>query len=124
MAFSSLLVTFQIATEGVRDFSCPDSGWIRLQVTLKDSLLHSMAEKKKNQNTGTQGTIFWKQGFKMHLIIFFFLDSCSKIGEEQSSEDAEDGPPELLVSSTSHAPVTAVHLIQHGWNILAAVVLV
>ena len=23
---------------------------------------------------------------------------CSKIGEEQSAEDAEDGPPELLVS--------------------------
>ena len=23
---------------------------------------------------------------------------CSKIGEEQSPEDAEDGPPELLVS--------------------------
>lgn len=27
--------------------------------------------------------------------IVFFLDS--KIGEEQSAEDAEDGPPELLV---------------------------
>lgn len=24
--------------------------------------------------------------------------ACSKIGEEQSAEDAEDGPPELLVS--------------------------
>ena len=28
--------------------------------------------------------------------IFFLL--FSKIGEEQSAEDAEDGPPELLVS--------------------------
>lgn len=27
--------------------------------------------------------------------IMFFIDS--KIGEEQSAEDAEDGPPELLV---------------------------
>ena len=26
----------------------------------------------------------------------------SKIGEEQSAEDSEDGPPELLVSSSSH----------------------
>lgn len=27
-------------------------------------------------------------------VLFVF---CSKIGEEQSAEDAEDGPPELLV---------------------------
>ena len=115
--FSFLLVTFQIATEGVRDFSCTDCGCIGLQVTLKDLLPHSMAEKRK-KNTGTQGTIFWEQGFKMQLInlFFVFIDSCSKIGEEQSSEDAEDGPPELLVSSTSRAPVTDVHLIQHGLN--------
>ncbi len=26
---------------------------------------------------------------------------CSKIGEEQSPEDAEDGPPELLVSTSA-----------------------
>ena len=71
MAFSFLLITFQIVTEGVRDFSRTDSGCIGLQLTLKDSLLHSMAEKK-NQNTGTQGTIFWKQGFKMQLINFFY----------------------------------------------------
>lgn len=119
IAFSFLLVTFQTATEGVRDFSCTDCGCIGLQVTREDSLPLSMAEKKtKKKNTGTQGTIFWEQGFKMQLInlFFVFIDSCSKIGEEQSSEDAEDGPPELLVSSTSRAPVTAVHLIQHGLN--------
>ena len=28
-----------------------------------------------------------------------FLFLFSKIGEEQSAEDAEDGPPELLVST-------------------------
>ena len=120
IAFSFLLVTFQIATEGVRDFSFTDCGCIGLQVTPEDSLPLSMGEKKKKKkkNTGTQGTIFWEQGFKMQLInlFFVFIDSCSKIGEEQSSEDAEDGPPELLVSSTSCAPVTAVHLIQHGLN--------
>ena len=33
------------------------------------------------------------------LIVHWFI-SCSKIGEEQSSEDAEDGPPELLVCIT------------------------
>ena len=114
IAFSFLLVTFQIAIEGVRDFSCTDSGCIGLPVTPNDSLLHSMAENKTKQNTGTQGTIFWEQGFKMQLINRIFIDSCSKIGEEQSSEDAEDGPPELLVSSTSHTLVTAVHLIQLG----------
>ena len=84
-----------------------------------------LKKKRKKQNTGTQGTIFWKQGFERQLInLFFLIDSCSKIGEEQSSEDAEDGPPELLVSSKSHAPVIAVHLLQLGWNILAAVVLI
>ena len=31
------------------------------------------------------------------------LNLCSKIGEEQSREDAEDGPPELLVNWQSHA---------------------
>lgn len=39
--------------------------------------------------------------FYMHLetkILFLFF-VFSKIGEEQSPEDAEDGPPELLVSS-------------------------
>lgn len=30
----------------------------------------------------------------MKILLYF-----SKIGEEQSAEDAEDGPPELLVSS-------------------------
>lgn len=32
--------------------------------------------------------------------VSLLMDSClpSKIGEEQSAEDAEDGPPELLVS--------------------------
>jgi len=28
---------------------------------------------------------------------FSWMFSSSKIGEEQSAEDAEDGPPELLV---------------------------
>ena len=46
MAFSFLVVIFQIVTEGVRDFSCTDSGCIGLQVTPNDSLLHSMAENK------------------------------------------------------------------------------
>jgi len=32
----------------------------------------------------------------------------SKIGEEQSSEDAEDGPPELLVHSALFVAVMAV----------------
>ena len=70
-----LLVICHICTEGVREFSCTDSGCIGQQVTLKDSLLHSMAEKKerKKQNTGTQGAIFWKQGFKMQLINLLFL---------------------------------------------------
>ena len=78
-----------------------------------DSLLHSMAENK---------TKHWYPGYSIlgtrvqnaiNYLFTFFIDSCSKIGEEQSSEDAEDGPPELLVSSTSHALVT-VHLIQLG----------
>lgn len=36
----------------------------------------------------------------LHLLGFFADGFClpSKIGEEQSAEDAEDGPPELLVS--------------------------
>lgn len=46
IAFSFLLVTFQIVTEGVRDFSCTDCGCIGLQVTPEDSLPLSMAEKK------------------------------------------------------------------------------
>lgn len=29
-----------------------------------------------------------------------YIIFCSKIGEEQSAEDAEDGPPELLVIVT------------------------
>ena len=33
----------------------------------------------------------------MYKIIIDKYIFCSKIGEEQSSEDAEDGPPELLV---------------------------
>ena len=117
IAISFLLVTFQIATEGVRDFSCTDCGCIGLQVTLKDLLPHSMAEKRKKIHW-YPGYNILGTGFKMQLInlFFVFIDSCSKIGEEQSSEDAEDGPPELLVSSTSRAPVTDVHLIQHGLN--------
>ena len=73
VAFSFLLVTFQIATEGVRDFLCTDSGSIGLWVTRNDSLLHSMVEIKTKQDTGTQGTIFWEQGFKMQLIIYLLF---------------------------------------------------
>ena len=59
----------------VSETSCTDSGCIGLQVTLKDSMLHSMAEKKKRKKktTGTQSTIFWKQGFERQLINLFFL---------------------------------------------------
>ena len=35
----------------------------------------------------------------MKICIIFI--TCSKIGEDQSQEDAEDGPPELLVSHVS-----------------------
>ena len=34
----------------------------------------------------------------VHCAFFLSLSLCSKIGEDQSPEDAEDGPPELLVS--------------------------
>ena len=30
-------------------------------------------KKKEKKNTGTQGAIFWKQGFKMQLINLLFL---------------------------------------------------
>jgi hypothetical protein len=40
-------------------------------------------------------------GFKVNFIQYFLINSfqfiLSKIGEEQTSDDAEDGPPELLV---------------------------
>lgn len=38
---------------------------------------------------------------KLNVTCIFTKSNCihSKIGEEQSAEDAEDGPPELLVSS-------------------------
>lgn len=56
----------------VSEASRTDSGCIGLRMTLKDSLLHSVAEKKKHkQNTGIQGTMFWEKGFKMQLINFF-----------------------------------------------------
>jgi len=32
----------------------------------------------------------------LHVRVFAYVNS--KIGEDQSAEDAEDGPPELLVS--------------------------
>lgn len=37
---------------------------------------------------------------------------CSKIGEEQSPEDAEDGPPELLVSPIEARRSLAVSLFR------------
>lgn len=41
---------------------------------------------------------------KYWLYLYMFLIwPCSKIGEEQSAEDAEDGPPELLVSHKGFA---------------------
>jgi len=33
--------------------------------------------------------------------MYMLVELCSKIGEDQSAEDAEDGPPELLVSFLS-----------------------
>ncbi len=38
--------------------------------------------------------------------ISFFLFFPSKIGEEQSAEDAEDGPSELLVSDVPKSVLT------------------
>lgn len=43
------------------------------------------------------------------LSIFFLL--FSKIGEEQSAEDAEDGPPELLVSHSAGQYVNFLRFI-------------
>ena len=39
--------------------------------------------------------------YKFPHLSAFDLFAHSKIGEEQSSEDAEDGPPELLVCSAT-----------------------
>ena len=64
MAFSFLLVTFQIATEGVRDFLCTDSGSIGLWVTRNDSLLHSMAENKQNKTLVPRVQYFGNKGSK------------------------------------------------------------
>ena len=37
-----------------------------------------------------------------------YLTHFSKIGEEQSAEDAEDGPPELLVSRIVLSSLSAI----------------
>lgn len=54
----------------------------------------------------------------MWMIKKFFL-FVSKIGEEQSSEDAEDGPPELLVYS---ALFVAIAVASNMWTKACALV--
>lgn len=54
-----------------------------------------------------------QQFLKKRILLFINKSIClfgSKIGEEQSSEDAEDGPPELLVCSALFVAVTQLHV--------------